>query len=334
MHSERKKKGGIGRVVLAIIFLIAIGFFVAKAYVGFLQSPADKNGKQLAFVINPGQTVSDVAKNLEQKKIIRSALFFKLAAKDTGLTGVNAGDFVISPAMTNQEIIEVFKGGSTDIRVTLIEGWRNEEIANKLNEQLKTDKTEFLEKAGDYEGYLFPDTYFFHPDATVDTIIETLRSNFDRKYTENLQNIIKALGLTAKQGVILASIVEREGRSKEVRTNVASILLKRFNLGMKLDADATVQYAKDSQKIKNGTLQKFWQPVLVADYTGIVSPYNTYLNNGLPPAPIANPSLMSLEAVASANPDIQYLYYFHDLKGNSYYAKTLEEHNANVAAHR
>lgn len=332
--NERKRKNGFGRVVLAILILVAVGFFLVKSYINFLQTPVDGSGKQIAFVVNSGETVSDVARNLEEKKIIRSAFFFKMTAKNLGLTGINAGDFVISPAMNNAEIIDVFKGGSTDIKVTLIEGWRNEEIARKLNSELKIDQKEFLEKAKEYEGYLFPDTYFFHPDATVDTIIQTLRANFDRKYTQELQKKIISKGLTPEQGVILASIVEREGRSREVRTQVASILLNRFEIGMKLDADATVQFAKDSQKLKNGTLEKFWQPILISDYTGVISPYNTYLNNGLPPAPIANPSLMSLEAVANSDPNTPYIYYFHDSQGNSYYAKTLEEHNANVAAHR
>lgn len=331
---ERKRKNGAGRVVLALIILLLIGFFIFKAYIGFLQSPADQNGKQIAFVVNPGESISDVANNLEAKNIIRSAMFFKMAAKDRGLNGINAGDFIISPSQTPAEIVEVFKGGSADIRVTLIEGWRVEQIANELNVKLKIDKGQFTEAAKKYEGYLFPDTYFFHPDASIETIISTLRNNFDRKYSEELQNKIKAHGLTPEEGVVLASIVEREGRSKEVRTKVASILLKRFRMGMKLDADATVQYAKDSQKLRNGILEKFWQPVLISDYTGVISPYNTYINNGLPSAPIANPSLMSLQAVADANPSTPYLYYYHDLAGNSYYAETLEEHNANVAAHR
>lgn len=342
---ERKRKSNFGRTVIALIFLVVLGFFAVKGFINFLQSPADKqslpdgkNGKQIAFVVTRGETVSDVAQNLEEKKIIRSAMFFKIAAKDAGLESINAGDFVISPSMTNAEIIQVFKEGSADIRVTLIEGWRVEEIAKELNAKFNPPvgglSSEFLEAAKEFEGYLFPDTYFFHKDASVDTIIETQRANFDRKYTKQLQDKIKAQGLTPEQGVILASIVEREARSKEVRTQVAGILLKRFRMGMKLDADATVQYAKDSQKLKNGTLEKFWQPVSVADYTGVVSLYNTYLNNGLPPAPIANPSLMSLQAVADAKEDTPYLYYFHDSQGNSYYAKTLEEHRANVATHR
>src|SRR5206468_3664982 len=119
-----------------------------------------------------------------------------------------------------------------------------------------------------------------------------------------------------------------------VRTKVASILLKRFKMGMALDADSTIQYAKDSQKLRQGAkLDKFWQPITSDDYHSVLSVYNTYLNAGLPPGPICNPSLSSLKAVASADPSIPYLYYYHDSEGNSYYARTLEEHNNNVANH-
>lgn len=331
---RRKKPNWILRLFLALVVLGVLGFFGFKGYIEYLKSPADPNGKQVAFVINPGDTVSDVANALEEKRIVRSAFAFKMSAKDAGLTGVNVGDFIVSPSMTHGEIIDVFKGGSTDVRVTLLEGWRVEQIADELNKKLKIGKDEFIAAAKEYEGYLFPDTYFFHPDATIETVINTMRGNFDRRYTSELQNKIKAQGLTPDEGVILASLVEREGRSEKVRTQVAGVLLNRLEMGMKLDIDATVQYAKDSEKLKSGTLEKFWQPILVADYTGVISPYNTYLNNGLPPSPIASPSLMSLQAVANADPNTPYVYYFHDSKGNSYYAKTLEEHNENVANNR
>lgn len=331
---RRKKRNPLVGLIILIVIIGVIGFISFKAYIAYLKSPADSNGKQIAFVINPGETVTDVANDLETKGIIRSAMAFKISAKDAGLVEVNVGDFIVSPSMTHSEIIEALKGGSTDVRVTLLEGWRVEQIAKELNEKLKINEAEFIAAARESEGYLFPDTYFFHPDASIETIISTMKNNFDRKYTPELQNKIKAQGLTPEEGVILASLVEREGRSKKVRTEVAGVLLNRIDMGMKLDIDATVQYAKDSQKIKNGTIEKFWEPILIADYQGVNSPFNTYTNNGLPPAPIANPSLMSLEAVAEADSNSPYVYYFHDSEGNSYYAKTLEEHNANVANHR
>lgn len=331
---RRKKPNKLLRVFVLLLILSVAGFFAFQGYMSYLKSPADPNGKQIAFVINPGETVTDVANELEEKGIIRSAMAFKMSAKDLEFNSANVGDFIVSASMTHQEIINALKGGSTDVRVTLLEGWRVEQIAKELNEKLKIDEKEFIAAAKKDEGYLFPDTYFFHPDASIETIISTMRNNFDRKYTAELQNKIKSQGLTPEEGVILASMVEREGRSEKVRTEVAGVLLNRLSMGMKLDIDATVQYAKDTQKLKNGTLEKFWEPVLIADYQGVSSPYNTYTNNGLPPGPIANPSLMSLTAVANADPNSPYVYYFHDAEGNSYYAKTLEEHNANVAAHR
>lgn len=321
------------KLVIFLVVLGVIGYFGATSYFNHLKTPAGESEKKIAFVINPGESISDVADNLEEKGIIRSAMVFKMSTKDAGLTEVNIGDFMVAPSMTHNQIIDVLKGESTDVRVTLLEGWRVEQIADALNKELKIDKDEFTTAAKQYEGYLFPDTYLFNPDASIETIIETMRGNFNRKYSKELQEKIKSQGLTPEQGVVLASMVEREGRSAEVRTQVAGVLLNRIDMGMKLDIDATVQYAKDTQKLKSGTLKKFWEPILIVDYSEVISPYNTYLNNGLPPAPIANPSLMSLQAVANAK-DTDYVYYFHDLQGNSYYGKTLEEHNANVANHR
>lgn len=331
---RRKKSNPVFKIIAFLIVLGVIGYFAFQGYIGYLKSPVDSKGEQVAFVVSPGETLTDVAGRLEEEGVIRSAFAFKMSAKDADFTGVNVGDFIVSPAMTHSEIIEAFKEGSTDVRVTLLEGWRVEQIAKELNKTLKIDEKEFIAAAKKYEGYLFPDTYLFNPDASIETVINIMRGNFDRKYTEELRKQIKAKGLTPEEGVILASIVEREGRSEKVRTEVAGVLLNRLDMGMKLDIDATVQYAKDSQKLQNGTLQKFWEPILIADYSGVISPYNTYLNPGLPPGPIANPSLMSLKAVANADLNSPYVYYFHDSAGNSHYAKTLEEHNENVANNR
>lgn len=204
-------------------------------------------------------------------------------------------------------------------------------MAAKLNSELGVSNSEFVKEAK--EGYMFPDTYLFNPQSTPTDIISILRNNFEKKYEANLQSRIKKLGLTSDEGVILASIVEREARSDEARRMVASILLKRLKIEMGLNADATIQYALIPKGTINPPSFGWWKRNLTKEDLKIASPYNTYLYRGLPPGPICNPSLSALEAAASADPKTPYLYYYHDSKGNSYYAKTLEEHNQNVASY-
>jgi len=219
----------------------------------------------------------------------------------------------------------------TQKKVTLLEGWRVEEMAVKLNKELGIKGNDFIKNA--QEGYMFPDTYFFAEDASASAVVKKLGNTFDLKYDADLQTKIKKLGLTPEQGVILASIVEREARSDEVRRMVASILLKRYKIGMGLNADATIQYALVSKGTLNPPVDGWWKRNLTKDDLKINSPYNTYIHAGFPPSPICNPSLSSLKAVAAATPSTPYLYYYHDLQGRSYYARTLEEHNNNVASH-
>jgi UPF0755 protein len=330
-----KKKKSYFRLLILIIILLVIGYFGFQGYLGYLKSPVDTNGASRAFVIQEGWTALDIAKKLEEEKIIRSAFIFKQELKKIDSTKIQSGDFILSPAMNVEEVIKELTEGSVDKKVTLIEGWRVEQMADELNKKLGIEKSEFIKEAKPYEGSLFPDTYFFNPKVTISDIILTLRNTFNKRYSDDLKQKIKAKGLTDKEGVILASLIEREARSQKVRTEVAGVLLNRLDQGMKLDIDATVQYAKDSQSLQsNPSFNKFWQPITQAEYSSIKSPYNTYLNPGLPPSPIANPSLSSFQAIADANVNSPYLFYFHDSQGNSYYAKTLEEHNENVAKYR
>lgn len=315
---------------LILIGIVLSFVFVVKAYLAHLSSPVDSSSKTQAFVVQKGESVNSIAQRLQEQKIIRSAMVFKWELKASGKAGeIQAGDFKLSGAMSVDEVIKVLNSGSLDKWITLLEGWRVEEMAQKLNSELGIKNEDFVKEAKRYEGHLFPDTYLFNPDATAETIVATLRNNFDKKYDEGLQSQIQALGLSSDQGVILASIVEREGRSDKVRQMVASILLKRLKIGMGLNTDATIQYALGYQADE----KSWWKRSLTKDDLKVDSPFNTYLYKGLPPKPICNPSLSSLKAVASADPQTPYLYYYHDSQGNSYYAKTLDEHNDNVANH-
>lgn len=305
-----------------ILILLFVG---VKFYWSSLVSPADSTQTQTElFVVYEGESVTSVADRLQKMDLIKSNTAFTLLAKRTPAP-IQPGDFQLSPAMGSREILNELSTGAADKSVTLLEGWRVEEMGKKLNAEMGIKSEDFLKTAR--EGYMFPDTYLFDHKSDAAQVAQKMEDNFNRQYDLSLQAKVKNLGLTPEEGVILSSIVEREARSDGARQMVASILLKRLNIGMGLNADATVQYALGYQPQE----RSWWKRHLTSEDFKIDSLYNTYLHAGLPPAPICNPGLASLQAVASADPSTPYLYYYHDSKGISHYGRTLEEHNANVA---
>lgn len=329
------------KTITIIIFIIII-IFITKLFWSSQLSAVSADKSTKIFIVEKGEDFSKITEQLKEAKLIKSAWAFTLLAKKTGLSKkIQAGTFRLSPSYSVREVLRVLTSQPLDIWVTLIEGWRVEEMAETLSLKFNPSTTstalgtsslrtgiqsaKFVKIAK--EGYMFPDTYLFPVDTSEEQLAKRLKETFDEKYTDELKSKIKALGLTEEQGVILASIVEREARSDKVRTEVASILLKRLKIGMGLNADATIQYALGYQKNE----KSWWKRNLTIEDLKINSPYNTYLYVGLPPAAIANPSLSSIKAVANADSSTPYLYYYHDSKGNSYYARTLEEQNTNAA---
>lgn len=325
-----QRKNQLNRL-FGLVVLLLILFFIGRWYWRTLQDPVDPHDTQVkAFVIQKGESTSSIAQRLQKEGLIKSAWVFKLVLKDSGKSGqIQAGDFKLSSSMNMSGVIEALSKGATDVWVTLIEGLRNEEYAEKLNQVLGVKKEDFLKAAKGKQGYLWPDTYLINKDANVSDIVALLEKTFNKKYSIEMRSKIRNLGLSEEQGVILASIVEREARSDKARTQVASILLKRFKVGMGLNVDAGVQYGLGYQQSE----KSWWKKSLTHDDLKIDSVYNSYLYKGLPPTPICNPGLASLNAVANADLNTPYLYYYHDSKGNSYYAESLEEHNENVAEH-
>jgi len=317
MKSKNRVKTGF--LILFILIIVSIIFFSQGTLA------VNKNDKTTKiFVISQGESIDSITKNLYKAKLIRSRLVFRAIIIQLGIkNSVQAGDFRLSSSMNAYKIAESLTHGTLDRWLTIIEGLRKEEIAETVSKTFKISKLEFINKAR--EGYLFPDTYLIPKDATVETIISILKNNFDNKFTNDLQSKGLKKNLTPEEFIILASLVEREGRSDKDRIEVASIILKRLNIGMKLDIDATLQYALGYQKD-----EKTWWKVVTDFDRSINSPYNTYKNAGLPPTPICNPGLSSIVAVANADPSTPYLYYIHDNKGVPHYARTIEEHNANV----
>jgi len=205
--------------------------------------------------------------------------------------------------------IETGETGIESVRVTLVEGMASFEMARVLETALPDFDTEtFLVEAKKQEGYLFPDTYFIEPGTEVSIIISRLRENFEER--------TKDLGLT-REHIIMASLIEKEANTPEDRRLVSGILWNRLEKGMRLQVDATFGYTRGIPGY-----------VPTGSDPDIDSPYNTYLNAGLPAGPITNPGLDSLEA--SLNPtSTSYLYYLTGRDGLMYYANTFEEHKRN-----
>ncbi len=314
--------------IILFILLIGLLFLTGKGWWEGQFSAVSSDKKETVFVVDKGAGIPQIADDLKKAGLIKSPFAFKFYTKQQNLDAkIQPGTFKLSPSMSVSTIATTLTNEPLDNWVTLLEGWRVEEMAEVLSEKFKVQSAKFIKASK--EGYMFPDTYLFSQDVSVEQIVKRLRDNFEEKYSDDLRAKIKKLGLTENEGVILASIVEREARSDKVRTEVASILLKRFKIGMGLNADATVQYAIGYQKDEDS----WWKRHLTKNDLQVKSPYNTYIHSGLPPTPICNPSLSSLKAVANADPSTPYLYYYHDSEGNSYYGKTLEEHNENVANH-
>jgi len=310
--------------IIGIIFFIFIGFGLFIYYKEGTLAVNKNDATSKIFVINKGESLNTIAKNLSNEGLIRNKIVFYIVVKRLGIERkIEAGDFRLSARMDVYEIAKNLTHGTLDLWITFIEGTRKEEMAQIISQNLDIPETEFIKNAP--EGYLFPDTYLIPREATAGSIINILGANFDKKFDVELQDKAKSKNLSPKETIILASLVEREAKLNEDRPLVASVILNRLKIGMKLDIDATVQYALGYQPDQ----KSWWKKDLTQENLEIDSPYNTYKNPGLPPTPISNPGLAAIKAVIDA-PETDYLYYVSDKNGKMHYAKTLEEHNENV----
>jgi len=326
MIRKPKNIGGLFLKKFKLVFLI----IVIAPIVGFFwwrwatEAVAPKKEASQVFIIRKGENLTTIANRLKKAGLIRNSLAFKILVLNEGFSAkIQAGDFHLKPSFTTKEIAEFLTYGTIDIWLTFPEGWRQEEIVRRLvNNLVSFDSQEFLNLANDLEGTLFPDTYLIPKDASVGAVLKIFQKNFEKKFSSNLQTVARKKGLTKKQVLILASIVERETKENKDRPIVAGILIKRWQNDWPLQADATLQYVKGSPGD--------WWPIATAKDKQIESAYNTYKYKGLPPAPICNPGLASIEAVANAQ-QTPFWFYLSDNQGNMHYAITAEEHNQNIA---
>jgi len=283
------------------------------------------------FIVKKGESFSSVAFRLQDEGLIRSGAAFKLLGRMQDLEGkIQAGSFRLRPSQTLQEIIDFLTQGTQDIWLTFPEGWRKEEFARRLVSNLENfNQEEFLNLATNHEGELFPDTYLLPREASASAVSQLLQNNFQKKFDEDLIKKANRAGLSQKEVLILASLVEREAKHEEDRALVAGILLKRLKADWPLQVDATLQYALAENRCLPTSVDCDWWVTPTATDKKIDSPYNTYLYEGLPPTPICNPGLSAIKAVIGSQ-DSEYWFYLSDLKGKMHYSRTVEEHNANI----
>lgn len=317
-------------VALLALSVACVGYFLLSE----IRRPAGSDDTPVEFVVEPGDSTSAIATRLGAENLIRQPLMFTILVRLQGLEGqLQAGRYMLRANMTMSEIISALQNSRVEeIQVTIIEGSRIEEIAQQIaaaglvnvNEQafLRTtrDGAEFqsqhfylssLPPGASLEGYLFPDTYRFAVTATVTEVVEIMLDRFDEQYA-SFERDVTVPRADVHQIVTMASIVQREAAREDEMPKIAAVFwnrLKPENIaetgGGKLGADPTVQYVL-------GQRGNWWPKLdsLSADeINGIASPYNTRVNPGLPPGPIANPGLAALRAAARPDESAPYLYF-------------------------
>jgi len=304
-------------------------------------SAPSKDAAPIQFVVSKGEGLSAVTARLEQMKLVGDGEVLRRYIQYQGWDdNIEAGNFTLNKTMNIPALAKTLtKAAPDEITFRVFEGWRLEQIAEALakQENLNTNRDEFLTlvraggKRGSYsfmgdipahaplEGFLYPDTYRFLPKTTTAQVVDRLLSEFDKQFTAQMRTDAAKKNLTVYQVVTLASIVEREAVKDEERAIIASVFLNRLKINMQLDADPTTQYAIATSAN--------WWPSLNFDPRTLSHPFNTYVNTGLPPTPIANPSLKSMQAVIYSA-DTKYLYFRAKCDGSKThnFSVTYEEH--------
>lgn len=315
-----KSKSIFGRTFLIVLTFVGIGvLFVLISWVKTLEEPPLLFPVGTDVTIREGATVSAVSDQFDTLGLVKSGLYFYLVLEsDFSTDFIQAGTYRFPKPLTVSELSRAITSGdyaSPPVSVTFPEGFK---VSDMLEYLPSTYDAVSVDAIRDLEGFLFPDTYFIQSDTTFEELVAIMRENFNEKI-KPLESSIQASGLTEKEVVTLASIVEREGNDETSMKMISGILLKRLELGMPLQVDATLDYllGKSSDELTGEDLE-------------LDSPFNTYLYKGLPPAPISNPGITALTAVLEPT-ESKYLYYLTGTDGEFYYAKTFEEHKQNKA---
>jgi UPF0755 protein len=325
------KRLGLTFAVMAVAIVAVIGaasLWFRHAVYGDRSEPAAAT----TFIVPRGATLTEVASGLHDAGVLAHPLAFRLLARLRGdEAAVQTGQFAFPAHQTSDEILQRLVSGTADaVWVTFPEGFTARQIGRRLQRRSLAQAAAFDRYAAharldvdgtrtpSLEGYLFPSTYLVPVGSTPERIARILTDQFFHELTPDAAAKAKRLGLTVPQVITLASLIEREAQADDERGLMAGVYYNRLRAGMPLEVDATIEYIFPEH-----------HTVITRRDLEIDSPYNTYRHTGLPPTPIANPGRASIDA-AFAPVASPYLYYVYKGNGHHAFAKTLEEHNANV----
>jgi UPF0755 protein len=319
----------IGAIVLGTgIALLAL----AVAWTGFWDRSAPATARTV--VIPQGATFAQITATLRKEGVIAHPLTFRLIAQVTGTqTRVEAGEYVFPAHQSTSEVLRRLVEGRAQIArwVTIPEGFTAAEIAQALASHGLGSATAYRSwfmnhsidlygtRTRNLEGYLFPDTYLIPVPGSPQEAARIMVDQFRRELPNDAEARARRLGYTVPQVITIASLVEREAKADDERALMAGVYYNRLKRGMPLQVDASIEYALPRH-----------EAVITRADLALDSPYNTYRYRGLPPTPIANPGRASIMAAFYPRKS-DFLYYVYKGDGHHAFARTYEEHSANVA---
>lgn len=313
LSRSKNRRRIVGVATTLGVVLICYGFLLAP--------PADFPASQVVK-IRKGTPLASITKQLQEKNVVRSpSLFYFVIRFCCGDEGVMAGTYYLEKRLSLFPLIGRLVRGNFDpapYKVTIPEGATNAEIAKIIAKKIPGfDEEKFLSATNKLEGRLFPDTYFFTHGSDEADVVEKMVSNFEDQIRD-LQTVIAGTGHSLDEIIVMASLIEKEAYKEDDRQMISGVLWKRIEQDMPLQVDAVFPYiiGKNTYELTKADLK-------------IDSPYNTYKYKGLPPGPIANPSLSAIKAAIYPK-DNPYLYYLSDGQGKMHYALNYKEHLQNV----
>lgn len=329
------------KVMLITVLSAGIALTGCSGVIESMNEPVDPADTTEFHVVVPnGASTTRISEMLESEGLIRNATMFKLLSKELGVDGkMQAGEYILSKSMSSEDMIEKFVDGDVYIETftfTIPEGFETRHIIDKLTADQIVDEAKFREllssSSFDYrflegvdpstnmEGFLFPETYEMKAGSDERAVINKMLGQFDAVFKEEYYDRADELGMSINEVITLASVIEREAQLDTERALVSGVFHNRIQKGWKLQSCATVQYILGERK-----------EVLSYDDIAIESPFNTYINAGLPPSPIASPGEKSIiAALYPEETDYMFFVASGDNDGSHIFSRTLKEHEAAI----